>query len=243
MRRNKGAENVLLVDGGDTFGDDLLGNITKVERMIAELRAPHRDRLEAVLATANARIGRRYKSESPFDALAGEIMREASGAEIAFLPGLGYGVTIGPGPITREQLYALVPHPSKMVTMTLTGQQVMEILEQSASNQKTSDPMKGIGGLVRDLRPCVHRRSQSTRKSACLECACGRPITVARRAYKIATNAGMRDGIHNYAAFARGRDVKEESKSVTEIVEGGFRQRRTIDLPVLGRVKLSPAAE
>ena len=148
VRRNKGAENVLLVDGGDTFGDDLLGNITKVERMIAELRAPHRDRLEAVLATANARIGRRYKSESPFDALAGEIMREASGAEIAFLPGLGYGVTIEPGPITREQLYALVPHPSKMVTMTLTGQQVMEILEQSASNQKTSDPMKGIGGLV-----------------------------------------------------------------------------------------------
>ncbi|MES2904313.1 MAG: bifunctional UDP-sugar hydrolase/5'-nucleotidase [Pseudomonadota bacterium] len=212
-------------------------------RMIAELRAPHRDRLETVLATANARIGRRYKSESPFDTLAGEIMREASGAEIAFLPGVGYGVTIEPGPITREQLYALLPHPSKMVTMTLSGQQVMEILEQSASNQKARDPMKGIGGLIQtsglaftvDLNRPEGQRVLNVLVS-------NRPLSP-ERSYKIVTNAGMRDGIHNYTSFARGRDVKEDSRSVTEVVENGFRKRRAIDLPALGRVKLIKASE
>ena len=215
----------------------------KVERMIATLRAPHRDRLEAVLATANARIGRRYKSESPFDALAGEIMRETSGAEIAFLPGVGYGVTIEPGPITREQLYALLPHPSKMVTMTLTGQQVMEILEQSASNQKASDPMKGIGGLVQTSGLAFTVDLNRPEGRRVLNVLVGdRPLSP-ERSYKIVTNAGMREGIHNYASFARGRDVVEDPKSVTEIVEDGLRRQRTVGLPPLGRVRLIPAAE
>ena len=34
VRTEKGADNVLLVDGGDTFSDDLLGNLTKGEAMI-----------------------------------------------------------------------------------------------------------------------------------------------------------------------------------------------------------------
>lgn len=215
----------------------------KVERMVAELRAPHRNQLEEVLATATASIGRRYKSESPFDALAGEILRERTGAEIAFLPGVGYGVTIEPGPIKREQLYTLLPHPSKMVTMTLTGRQVMDILEQSASNQKTSDPMDGIGGLVQtsglaftiDLNRPDGRRVSNVLVG-------DQPLSP-DRSYKIVTNAGMREGIHKYTTFARGRGVREDPRSVTEHVEDGFRQRRLIGLPVLGRVKLIPASE
>ena len=34
VRAQRGAANVLLVDGGDTFGDDLLGNLTKGEALI-----------------------------------------------------------------------------------------------------------------------------------------------------------------------------------------------------------------
>ena len=48
--------------------------------LIERLRAPHRAALEAPLATAADRIGRRYKSESPFDVLVGEILREHTGA-------------------------------------------------------------------------------------------------------------------------------------------------------------------
>ena len=36
-------------------------------------------------------------------------------ADVAFLPGLGFGVTIQPGPITREMLLGLFPHPTSVV--------------------------------------------------------------------------------------------------------------------------------
>jgi len=44
-------------------------------QLLDSIRAPYRDTLDAVVATASGRIGRRYKSESPIDQLAAEILR------------------------------------------------------------------------------------------------------------------------------------------------------------------------
>jgi 5'-nucleotidase len=61
---------------------------------------------------------------------------------------VGYGVTLHPGAIRREALYALIPHPAKLVTMRLTGDHILEILEQCATNQAPGDPRLIVGGLV-----------------------------------------------------------------------------------------------
>lgn len=39
IRAREGAKNVLLLDGGDTFSDDLLGNLTRGEAMIRLMNA------------------------------------------------------------------------------------------------------------------------------------------------------------------------------------------------------------
>lgn len=117
-------------------------------QIIEDLRAPFRERLTEVIATARDRIGRRYRSESPFDRLVGDILRTETGAEVALPPGVGYGVSIGPGPVTREDLYALLPHPSRVVTLKLTGAQLREVLGRSAANQKPERPQERVGGLV-----------------------------------------------------------------------------------------------
>ena len=214
-----------------------------VGALVAELRAPYRQQLEAILATATARIGRQYKSESPFDALAGQILRERTGAEIAFLPGVGYGVSIEPGPIPRERLYTLLPHPTKMVTMKLTGRQVLAVLEQTATNLKTIDPLAAVGGMIQtsglrwtiDLnRPDGQRISDVFVGSTRIE---------KDRTYTVVTNAGLRGGLHRQTEFARGQDIIEAKDSVTAIVEAGLIKRGTIGLPQLGMIRLIPAAE
>ena len=89
----------------------------EIARQVEVLRAPYQDTLEEVIAIAGEPIGRHYRSESPFDKLVGEIICAETGAEIAFMPGVGYGMTLQPGAITREALYTLIPHPAKLVTM------------------------------------------------------------------------------------------------------------------------------
>lgn len=174
---------------------------------MAEIDAPHRARLDEVLAVAYDRIGRQYKSESPFDVLVGDLMREHTGADIAFMPGVGYGVSITPGPVTRERLYTLLPHPTKLVTLDMTGAQVLEVLEQSATNLEPGDVFDRVGGLIQtsglswtfDLNaPVGSRVSQVTVAGAALE-----PST----AYAIATNVGLLEGLHRYQAFASGQNA------------------------------------
>ncbi|UJH89665.1 bifunctional metallophosphatase/5'-nucleotidase [Antarcticibacterium sp. 1MA-6-2] len=76
----------------------------EMQSLIGELRAPHRDHLEEKIATATDVIDRQYKSESTFEKLVGNLLRSEYDADISFLPGVGYGISLQ-GEITRENLY------------------------------------------------------------------------------------------------------------------------------------------
>lgn len=214
---------------------------SKIAQLVDSLRAPHKAQLEAVLATATGRIGRQYKSASPFDQLAGELLREATGAELAFLPGVGYGVSLEPGPITREMLYTLLPHPSKVVTLELTGAQVLELLEQTATNQNPGNDLARVGGLLQssgldwtgDLNQPTGQRVRGVQVN-------GQPLNPQRR-YRVVTHNGMLSGIHRYTTFAKGQNIQKLDKGVTEVVEAGMRRRSTVAPPTLARVQVVAA--
>lgn len=209
---------------------------------VAKEDEPHKAKMSEVLAVAFDRIGRQYKSESPFDALVGAIMRKETGADVAFMPGVGYGVSIEPGPVTRDRLYTLLPHPTKLVTLTMTGAQIRSVLEQSATNLNPGNDLDRVGGLVQtsgiawtaDLnRPLGQRVLEAT--------IAGRSIVPAQR-YKVATNAGMLGGLHRFTAFAQGSDITTDPRSVTEIVEQAFIQRKSLVAPPAGNIRIVPPA-
>ena len=54
-------------------------------------------------------------------------------ADAAFLPGVGYGISLK-GKIISEDIYKLLPHPAKIVTLDMTGEQIRRTLEQTATN-------------------------------------------------------------------------------------------------------------
>ena len=210
----------------------------EIARQVEALRAPYQDTLEEVIAIAGEPIGRHYRSESPFDKLVGEIICAETSAEIAFMPGVGYGVTLQPGAITREALYTLIPHPAKLVTMRLTGDRVLEILEQCATNQAPGDPRLIVGGLVQTAglrwsvdfaQPSgsrvsdVYVRGEAIRKD---------------KSYFIGTNAGMARGLHRYTAFTKGKDVVIHDIQVNELVEKAFAEMGTVSPPRLGDIAL-----
>jgi 5'-nucleotidase / UDP-sugar diphosphatase len=109
-----------------------------IARKMQEYNTP---RTDVQVAVADAPIiraqtlagseARKRDQESPADSLFADILREHARAEIAFLPGVGYGVAIPEGPVRKSALKNLVPHSSRAKTMILTGADVKEILEQS----------------------------------------------------------------------------------------------------------------
>ena len=206
--------------------------------MLDSMRAPYRDTLEAVIATAADRIGRHYKSESPVDVLVAEILREYGHADAAFLPGLGFGVTIQPGPITREMVVGLFPHPTSVVHEWLTGAQILTVLEQSATNLRPADALDRVGGLVQtagmrwtiDLtQPAGHRIRDAW--------VGDRPLDPGR-SYSVVTNGGLLQGAHRYTAFAQGAGIVRDEKSFATVLEAALRAKRTVRAPRLGAITL-----
>lgn len=221
---------------------ELYANDYSIDRRFAQLldsiRAPFLDTLQAVIGTAAERLGRQYKSESPIDVFAADILRRAGQADVAFLPGLGFGVTIQPGPITREMLVGLFPHPTSVIHEHLSGRQILAILEQSATNLRPADDLDRVGGLIQtsglrwtvDLTKLVGNRVRDV--------YVGTRVIDEGIDYSVMTNGGLLQGTHRQATFAEGRDIVRDARSFAAILEDGVRMLGTIHAPTLGAVTL-----
>jgi 5'-nucleotidase / UDP-sugar diphosphatase len=230
-------ENRLHTLWSDQYPDD-----PEMSRLLEKLRRPHQADLDEVIGRVGAPIGRNYRSESPFDKLVGEMMCQELDAEVAFLPGVGYGITLLPGPLTREALYTLIPHPAKVITLDLTGAQILEILEQSALNQKPGDPRRIVGGLVQTAglrwrldygKPSGSRISQVSVR--------GQPLQK-EQTYRSATNSGMQGGLHNYTTFAQGQNIQEHDLRLHHLVEQAIRKISVLNPPEMGDIILGDEA-
>ena len=207
-------------------------------RMLDSIRAPHRDTLQAVVATAAERVGRQYKSESPIDVLAADIMRQYAGADIAFLPGLGFGITWQPGPVTREMVVTFFPHPTTIVHERLSGRQVMSILEQSAVNLRPASDLDRVGGLIQTsgLRWTVNLTKPAGARVSNVRV--GDRSLDEGASYTVVTNGGLFQGTHRQSTFAQGSDIRRDPRSFAAVIEEGLRRIGTVHAPGLGAITL-----
>lgn len=203
----------------------------EMAQAVNEVAAPFREKLFEVIGHTGTPIPRNYKSGSPFDYLIGRILTEKTQSEAALLPGVGYGITINKGEIKRMDLYALLPHDSKLVTVELQGSQLLKILEQSAENQEPADISQSVGGIIQtpgiewtaDLSKPVGQRVSGVKIG-------GKDIEESRW-YKLATHEGMLGGLHKYKEISKGRNVTLLDEKIVDIAEQYFKDNQQFSVP------------
>ena len=158
-----------------------------------------------------------------------------AGMDVVFLPGVGYGVAIPPGPITAAQLRQLDPHEGKLVTMRLSGAQILFVLEQAVTNVFTNDPKLKVGGMI---------QVSGIRFQYDPERALGKRVVKVEltegnwepdQLYRVATNSMLAKGGHNQRTFLQGQDLQEHG-SQFEAVKLWFAHNASIRTPELGRI-------
>ena len=220
----------------------------KIAKLVGEILAPHREQLEEPLGNvaewlvrAQTLAGQKPEkrdAQSPVDSLFADILRQETGADIAILPGVGYGVAIPPGPVTAAQLRQLIPHDGEVVTLRLSGEQVREVLEQAVENVFTSQTDQKVGGMIQVSGLRFRYDADRPRGQRVIAVQLDKGPWRTDRDYIVATNSMLAAGGHHQQVLTRGTRLQTHKRQY-EMIKDSFKKRKRIELPREKRIEQS----
>lgn len=132
--------------------DDRWPEDAEMAALVAAAAEERSVELDQVVGTVGATLHRYAMFESPMDDVLLEAIAEAAGVPVAFSNGWRYGAPIAPGPVTLEDLWSIVPTNPPIMTTTLTGAELIDMLEDDLERTFASDAFEQIGGYVKRMR-------------------------------------------------------------------------------------------
>ena len=222
---------------------NLLEPDVQMSAHIEKVRAPFKEQLEEQLAVTEGLLYRRGNFNGTFDQVILDALMAVQGADIAFSPGVRWGVSVLPGePVTFEHVMTLTALTYPTVTLRdLTGEQIKGTLEDVADNLFNKDPyyqqggdMVRVGGLKFSIDPTAdigHRIGDMDLK--------GKPLE-ANKKYRVAGWASVAEPLEGtavwdvVAAYLRDiRTIKAKAPNVPKL-------KNMAENPGLARVETTP---
>ncbi|PRX22392.1 2',3'-cyclic-nucleotide 2'-phosphodiesterase (5'-nucleotidase family) [Orenia metallireducens] len=183
--------------------------------------------MSEILTTSKVALKRKYNDISNIGALVTDAVKEYTQADIVFQNAGGLRVDIPAGKVKVEQIYSLLPFGNTAVTAKMTGQQIIEILEQSFNLDKGMMQLSGLK-VIYDSNKREYNRVVS------VQLADGTPLQLDKK-YKVATNNFLAVGGDKFSTFKE-VEFTNSYKEIKEIVIEYLRAQDTINPRVDNRV-------
>lgn len=138
-----------------------------LQAMVDKAKEPYEKHLEAVIGYTKTPMYRYLTVETPMDNLITDAARWKTGADISISNGFRFGNPIVPeagktAPITRANLWNMLPVNERVKTGKATGRQIKDWLEQEMHNAFAQNAIERFGGwLVRFSGMEVNFNSQN----------------------------------------------------------------------------------
>lgn len=120
-----------------------------VQPLVDHAHNPTREKLDAVVGHTTTALNRYRQLETTMDNLLLEALMEASNTKLAFSNGWRYGAPIPPGPITMNDLWNIIPTNPLVSVVDITGEEIIDVLEENLEHTFSADPYKQMGGYVK----------------------------------------------------------------------------------------------
>lgn len=171
--------------------------------------------------------------ESTLGNLVADAQRAAAGTDFAFMNKGGIRNDLDAGPITWGELRAVQPFGNTLLKMTLSGEQILRLLEQQWSGPHAETPyfLRPSGlAYTYDLRRPVGSRVVDTRDAE------GLPLDPLRR-YTVVANDFLYGGGDHFSVFAEGLDVHPVMLDVDALEKFVVDAGKPVDADYDGRLR------
>ena len=155
-----------------------------------------------------------------------DVLRSAGKAEVAFINGGTIRASIDAGPITTEELLSALPFRNTLVTMDLTGAQIEEVLNRSASLAPGDGGFLQVSGVSFVIRG---------KQAADLRIG-GQPLA-ADRTYRVAITDFLAVGGDGYQTFQQGKNSVDSGNQINDVFIRYLQQEKTVAPQLEGRIK------
>lgn len=198
---------------------------SEIQALVDKAKAPYRDNLETVIGHTSTPMYRYLTVENPMDNMITDAARWKTGVDISISNGFRFGNPIvpengKPAPITRANLWNMLPVNEKVKTGKVTGKQIKDWLENEMHNAFAQNPTERFGGwLVRFSGMKVDFNSQAPKGQRVNSITVnGEPIQ-ADEYYTISACVRPGDPIDNLCRIPDVKDVEVMDYTIHEAVE------------------------
>lgn len=122
---------------------------TTVGDLVERALAPDRQSLSEVVGETEVALARYMTLETTMDNFLLESLLASTGALLAFSNGWRYGAPVPPGPITRNDLYNIIPMDPPVSTVELRGEEIWAMLEENIEHTFARNPYDQMGGYLK----------------------------------------------------------------------------------------------
>lgn len=189
--------------------------VAEVDRVCAELVRRAEERMAEVVGVLSAPLGvtRRRHVNSASGSFIADIMRARTGADVAVHNRGGIRTSLAAGPVTRRDLFMLLPFDNHVETLVMEGTQVQELFRQSIEEG---------GRLPLEFSGAELRVREDGRDSELLSVRIGGEPLDPERRYRLATNSFLAAGGDGWALLAEPVEREVDFILLRELAERAF---------------------
>lgn len=128
---------------------DKISSNKEMESAIDDIMVPYRSLQKQIIGKTDHILHRYNAFSSSMDNLLLRAISKAAGVDIVFSNGWRYGAPIDKGDITIWDLYNMVPMNPCITIVQLTGQEIIDLLEENFERTFSANPMQQMGGYCK----------------------------------------------------------------------------------------------
>ncbi len=166
------------------------------------------------------------RGDSPIGNVITDFLRTSSKTDVFFFNAGGLRAPLPKGPITRDDIYKVLPFDDFIVTMELTGQEILDTITQGVSGSKIIQ----VSGITFSFYP------SRSGKDRIAEVKVGNAPLDLSKTYRVGTINYLSRGGDGYDTFTKGRNIENNPELIRDVVYRVIKDKKSIGLPPEKRI-------